>query len=113
MKKSVLGKRIRQIRLESGMTQQDLAEKVGITEKQISKIETGVHYPKFENFIKILESFNISMQEFAVQSETEANIIRRKIMRIMNKASEEELQYLLLLVKNVDMINKKYNNNKD
>ena len=47
-----------------GMTQNDLAERVGITEKQISKIETGVHYPMFENFVKIMDVLGVQMKDF-------------------------------------------------
>ena len=50
--KEKIGEKIKKVRMLRGITQHDLAEKVGLTEKQISKIETGVHYPKFQNFIK-------------------------------------------------------------
>ena len=57
--KAKVGEKIKQFRVMRGLTQHDLAEKIGLTEKQISKIETGVHYPKFENFVKILDVLNI------------------------------------------------------
>ncbi len=105
--KAEIGSRIKKIRLAQGLTQHDLAERIGVTEKQISKIETGVHYPKFDNFIKILEALNISMREFASAAEFESGNIRRNIMKVINKANEEDLKYFLLLIKNIERIKNK------
>ncbi len=105
--KAEIGSRIKKIRLSQGLTQHDLAERIGVTEKQISKIETGVHYPKFDNFIKILEALNITMREFASACDFESGNIRRNIMKVINKANEEDLQYFLLLIKNIERIKNK------
>ena len=59
-----IGEQIKKYRVLRGMTQNDLAEKIGITEKQISKIETGVHYPMFENFVKIMDVLGVQMKDF-------------------------------------------------
>lgn len=105
--KAEIGSRIKKIRLSQGLTQHDLAERIGVTEKQISKIETGVHYPKFDNFIKILEALNITMREFASTGDFESGNVRRNIMKVINKANEEDLQYFLLLIKNIERIKNK------
>ena len=41
MEKEKIGKYIRKKRIEKGMTQQQLAEKIQVTEKAVSRWETG------------------------------------------------------------------------
>lgn len=46
MEKEKIGKYIRKKRIEKGMTQQQLAEKIQVTEKAVSRWETGVSQTK-------------------------------------------------------------------
>ena len=43
-----IGPFIRDVRVEQGMTQQQLADKLGVTDKAVSKWERGVSYPRSE-----------------------------------------------------------------
>ena len=45
MEKEKIGKYIRKKRIEKGMTQQQLAEKIQVTEKAVSRWETGRGVP--------------------------------------------------------------------
>ena len=47
MEKEKIGKYIRKKRIEKGMTQQQLAEKIQVTEKAVSRWETGRGVPDF------------------------------------------------------------------
>ena len=49
--KELLGKRIKELRKQKGYTQDYLAEKLKIEPRQLSKLETGKHYPSFETII--------------------------------------------------------------
>ena len=99
-----IGEQIKKYRLMRGMTQNDLAEKIGITEKQISKIETGVHYPMFENFVKIMDVLGVQMKDFDYEIQTENNIIRNSILKILNRATDSELKYYSVLIKQLDRL---------
>ena len=46
MEKEKIGKYIRKKRIEKGMTQQQLAEKIQVTEKAVSRWKTGVSQTK-------------------------------------------------------------------
>lgn len=107
--KAKIGEKIRKFRVKQGMTQHDLAEKIGVTEKQISKIETGIHYPKFENFVKILESLNITLKEFANDSEQDMDVsyARKSMMKIVNRFTDKELEYLVVVAKELEKLKKK------
>lgn len=91
------------------MTQHDLAEKIGVTEKQISKIETGIHYPKFENFVKILDSLNISLKEFSedLEQDKELSPQQKSLLKLFNKLSDIEIDYVLTVAKQLERLKKK------
>jgi transcriptional regulator with XRE-family HTH domain len=66
--KLLLGKRIQEIRKSKNITQEYLAELVGIETVSLSNIERGKYYPSAENLNKILEILNIEPAElFAFQ----------------------------------------------
>lgn len=102
--KSKVGKKIKQYRVLRGLTQHDLAELIGLTEKQISKIETGVHYPKFENFIKILDVLNIQMKDFDFEcpSSSKSDSLKKSLYKAINRASDEKLKCYSSIIKQID-----------
>jgi transcriptional regulator with XRE-family HTH domain len=61
--KKDFGNKLRSVRLEKGITQEQLAAEVGITVESISNLERGLYGPKFENLEKIAESLNIPVKE--------------------------------------------------
>lgn len=57
------GRFIQQIRKERGMTQQELAEKLMLSNKTISKWETGNGMPDLEMFLPLCKALEISVNE--------------------------------------------------
>lgn len=55
--------RIKNLRKELDLTQQDLADKIGVSRAAISKWETDRGLPDISNLIQISELFNISLDE--------------------------------------------------
>ncbi len=106
-----LGEQIKKFRILRGMTQNDLAEKVGLTEKQISKIETGIHYPMFENFVKIMEVLGVGMKDFDNDLNIENNILRNSILKILYRANDYELKYYSIMIKQLEKLFKEQKNN--
>ena len=60
---STIGENIRQKREERGLTQKELADKVGITFAAISQIEAGKTGKKFDTLRDICISLNVSADE--------------------------------------------------
>ena len=54
-----IGLRIQEVRLQRGLTQAALAQKLDITPKYLSNIECGDKVPKFETFIAIANALQI------------------------------------------------------
>ena len=57
---SRLGQKIQCYREKAGVSQEELAEHVGVSVTSISNIERGANYPSFDNFIKILNYIKAS-----------------------------------------------------
>jgi transcriptional regulator with XRE-family HTH domain len=58
-----MGETISSLRKEKGMTQKDLADMLGITDKAVSKWERGVAYPDTATIPAIAEIFEVSVEE--------------------------------------------------
>ncbi len=63
MKKKTLGMMIASLRKENNMTQFELAEKMGVTDKAVSKWERDLSCPDVNTIPKLAEVFGISVDE--------------------------------------------------
>ena len=61
--KSFLGNRIVELRKASGMTQGELAEKTGLTQSHVSRLEKGQHSPSRKTLEKIASAFGMEVSE--------------------------------------------------
>ncbi len=55
-----IGKRIKQRREELGLTQEQFAEKAGLTTNYVSTVERGASFPRCEKLITILNTLETS-----------------------------------------------------
>ena len=97
--KKFVGQKIKSYRKMRNYTQAELAEKVGISEKHLSKIETGLHYPSIHVFWQACEILKIPMSEFGINTERKQdNIKRNEIIKKIYSMDDIELDFLQLLI---------------
>ncbi len=70
---------LKRLRLEKGLSQEQLAEKLNISRQAISKWESAKAYPDIDNLKMLREVFNISLDELILEGKTD------------NKDSQEHL----------------------
>lgn len=63
MDPNLTGKFISQLRKENNMTQAQLAQRLGVTDKAVSRWETGKGYPELTVLVSVCEAFNVSVNE--------------------------------------------------
>ncbi len=83
------GQKINQIRKMSGMTQEELADKMNVSRQTISKWETGASSPDLDNAVCFCELFQISLDEFAREGravENEPKISLQDIVKIHQRS---------------------------
>lgn len=61
--KELLGMRIREVRKARGLSQEKLAEKVGVDPKQISRIEGGKSAPSLDTLEAIAKHLQVEMKD--------------------------------------------------
>lgn len=63
MDKKMIGRKISTIRKERGLTQKALAEKLHVSDKSVSKWETGIHFPDIAIMEELAAVLEISVSE--------------------------------------------------
>lgn len=88
----LLGKRIRFWRQQRNLTQEQLAEKVGLTPGFISLIEIGKRRVSLESLLSLCRTLNITLNDFLVRNQiiqdtdynTEFSELTVKSVRLQN-----------------------------
>lgn len=83
MEKQTLGAKIAALRKECGMTQLELAEKMGVTDKAVSKWERDLSCPDVNTIPKLAELFGVSVDEL-MQVKTAAAKEEKSLQPMIN-----------------------------
>ena len=61
--KNKFGQRVKELRKGKGLTQEQLAELINIEPPNVSKMESGLHFPQPEKIEKIAKALDISIKD--------------------------------------------------
>jgi len=87
-----IGQAIREGRDRRGLTREQLAEIVGMSDRNLAEIENYGQHPRLQNFFELVTMFNISVDEyFYPASKPEASSKRRRVDDLLNGLSDKEL----------------------
>lgn len=75
-----LGKFIANLRNEKNLTQEELAEKLFIDKRKVSRWECGTSIPDFETLIKLTEILDVSLYELSIYQRIKDQAINKKIL---------------------------------
>ena len=76
---------ISSLRKDKGMTQLELAEKIGVTDKAVSKWERDLSFPDINSIPKLAEIFEISVDDLMqVKPKTKENERKSKVDEIVD-----------------------------
>ena len=87
-----IGNRIRKYRKESGLTQEQLAEKIGVTKSRVSNWEQGINRPDADIIGNICRALNVSPSDLldVHLTDDELNAHEKKVIRAYR--NKEDLQ---------------------
>lgn len=68
------GDSLKKIRTNQGLSQEQLAEKIGVSRQAITKWETNRGLPDVENMIILANIFNMTLDELILQRKNEQEI---------------------------------------
>lgn len=87
MQKQTFGNTVASLRKEKGLTQLELAEKMGVTDKAVSKWERDLSFPDVNSIPRLAEIFNVSVDELMqVKTDTKENTAGSKLSGIVDLA---------------------------
>ena len=85
------GNKLKLLRLQDNMTQEQLAQKLNLTKSVISAYETGLRLPSYDVLIRIAKIFNVST-DYLLGLEHKQEVE-------LSGLSQEEINALLNLIK--------------
>ena len=98
------GKRLKELRLQANVTQEDLAEKVGVATKTVSYWENG-HNPITLNKIPLIATaLNIPIYKLFIFLDIEESAADKDYIKLLQLRTSEELEVLFNVVKELQKI---------
>ena len=99
---NLFGKRIKELRKNKKLTQEQLAEMVGLDPKQICRIETGTCFTTFETLQKICCIFDIEIFDlFYFEHKKTKDALIKDMNKIFENASDEKIELIYKIVKTI------------
>ena len=93
--KKLLGKRIKELRKLSGLTQEKLSEMIGIETTSLSGIESGRHFPSLPTLEKIANNLNVELKTlFEFNHLQPLNKIKQDIIKNLDKLDEYKISLI-------------------
>ena len=102
--KKFVGLKLRQARVAMQLSQEQLAEKIGISEKHISNIERGQNYPSLDTFLRMCLVLNLSLEYFGISVKDSTNKDREILLKKVYSASDSRLKSYLTILDATDMV---------
>ena len=105
--KKYIGQKLKEYRKKANLTQESLAELVGIAEKHYGRLERGICLPTLDTFFAILGVLHIPLSDFGIQSEFPISQEREKLIKEIFLLQPDELvavYEILKIIKNMQKI---------
>ncbi len=98
--KKLIGARIKELRKQAGLTQEQLAERVSLDARHLSRLEVGRHFPSLDSLERIAQALNMPLVEFFQfpTDETPA-ALRAYLAQFAKRANNTQLRLAVKAVK--------------
>lgn len=98
--KDLLGLRIKELRKGKTLSQEQLAEKIGIESKHLSRVELGKSFPYPETLEDIAKALGVEIQELFEFEHLDAGKVNvGAIAKLLEGVNEEKLRLVYKIIK--------------
>lgn len=101
----IIGKRIQKARNASGLTQDVLSERIGVSKNYLSKIEGGHEHPNLELLGKISAAADVSLTELLTGVVEERQYLQKDIADILDSCSPEKTRLIYDVILRISQYN--------
>ena len=105
MDQSKIGAFLKELRKEKGITQEQMADKLGVSGRTISRWETGNNMPDISLLVEIAEFFDVSIPEI-IKGERKSENMREEVKEVaetMSDYANAEKARLLKSMRNISI----------
>ena len=95
----ILGKRVKFLRMERGISQTNMAEMIGLSQTNLSNMESGRTAITTQNLFKMREVLKCKMSDFFIDFDAEAT----EVVETKKTIELEDALQILKLLKSVDV----------
>ncbi len=102
--KLLIGKKIKEIRAKSKLTQEIFSEMIGLEPSSLSNIETGKSFPSMQTLLNVMNKFNVRPEEFFDYDYfRKENDLENSIIDIVKKLPYDKKQIVYRIIKSFDL----------
>ncbi|MFJ3483537.1 helix-turn-helix domain-containing protein [Pseudomonas sp. NPDC090202] len=94
----VVGRAISKQRVRCGMTQEDVAERLGIGNEAVSRIERGVVIPNISRLLELSDIFGCEVAELLTEASTQPADQASRIRSLLATLDTSDRQFVVELV---------------
>ncbi len=97
--KKLLGRRVKELRIKKGLSQDDLSEIIGREETSVSKLERGINFVKSDTVASLSEALDVTPQDlFNFEHHKDIEEIKKEIMKAL-EGDEENIRLFYRIFK--------------
>ncbi|HEY4641847.1 MAG TPA: helix-turn-helix transcriptional regulator [Thermoanaerobaculia bacterium] len=85
----LVGRKIRQLRRQRKLTQVELAERIGVHQSDLSRMEQGEYKVGLDTLLKILQTFDLSIGDFFEETRRNEETVIDKLKSLSPSAQKE------------------------
>lgn len=90
----MVGKRLKEIRMQRGLSQQRLGDMIGVTKVSICGYENGTRVPTIDNLVKLADSLNTTIDYLLGR---DVNVINEENKSYIGSISYEDVSLIMEL----------------
>jgi Zn-dependent peptidase ImmA (M78 family) len=95
--KDIVSQKIKHARVLKGFSQQELADRIGVSKQMISKYEKGESVPTSTNLLKLGKSLQVKMDYFFMPSKIEFGVLNFRKKSSFSAKKQDSLEQLIKL----------------
>ena len=94
----LINTKIKELRLKHNLTQEEFAEKIGLSIQGLSNLERNRYQPNAETIDKICKVFNISPLELLMKDSSKRENILQNINALLSECSSAKLKKIYEMI---------------
>jgi transcriptional regulator with XRE-family HTH domain len=86
----LVGRKIRQLRRQRKLTQVELADRIGIHQSDLSRMEQGEYKVGLDTLLKILQTFDLSIGDFFEENDRSESVYQK--FKTLSASAQKEVE---------------------